>query len=598
MKVYWKQSPVADVVRDWVFDLARDVGFVVCAETEAEILFDCELFPDDPDSEAYEIKDNGKTLMVRSGRTRGFLYGWTEVFEALSGHRWIDGRVSPYACAPATRPLTKAACFDFPNRLSRSHPSLGVDGVRMLVLNRFNGVSFEADILSENNAILRQQFAEAQRLDMDITVGGHLVGQLVPADEWFDAQPELFAQVRGERRRSGHLCYANPEAAELLKRKLVEWVENLHRACPAMVRFSVWSEDSGEVCECPLCRGQPFNDLFCRVVESAGEELKNRGLPVRLETIVYNALGGRSREEAFATLEPPSRMNGHADCLFAYWGRDYSHSIADPRNDFDVKGGKLLEKAQKICLEAGVALNVFEYYPDFWQFGDVFPFLGPVIWEDIRSYYMRGVQGIWHCLDACPLGWEGYPVRELECVHFHFAGLAMWDSSRDYKEVFEEFLQALFGDHSGVAGDIFRTLFRALAPLTWLNLQHPVPGLSGTRLWHWSSKHEVFDFDPEDPRLTRISDPHLSLFHDALSELKHVLPLSEALTEACGFTGQLAGYVVYVHTRIQAVIAHLRAQDALRKSDDASYREAFEEGLKLDRSTGGLLQKELEEWRE
>lgn len=585
---------VPEAAQAWLLECASAAGLVY-TDKSADIEIALNLTNDSED-DVFKVVFQGRRARVSGSRPRALLYGIDACLGALTGVQWFDGKAGiceqPAGRMPAKNIESRAA---FRERSLSSHVSLGPDAVKVLIHNRFNGISFYLPLLLRADELAKQQLAEAEKYDLDVTVGGHIVSQLVPAERYFDAHPDYFALVNGRRIRSGHLCYSNPNAAHLLVERIVEQAAQLLARSKAIKRFSIWSEDSAVTCECPNCRKRPFNDHFSAIVQHAGKLISARGIPVRLEFIIYNALCGRERNAAFVTLAPPERMTPDADCLLAYWGRDYSRAINEADNAYDLKGRRNIEEAAQRCRMGDCALRLFEYYADIWQLGDLFPFLGPVIWKDIRYYHELGVKGFWLCIAECPLGRPEYPVRELEWMNLAFAGRAMWDPYADYHQFLDDYLAAQFGAEREIGRTMLARIFSALAPLSWLNLRHPVPGLAGARLWHMEMPYETFTFDPASQAQSDVAERHRELYFQAIAELERLVPLGDQLKTFSGSPHFLVWFIDYCLKRLRALSRQLEGQDALHRSDPQAM-EIIRDGLCLDAAVGGLTRKEYEEW--
>ena len=80
----------------------------------------------------------------------------------------------------------------------------------------------------------------------------HTFNQLVPPEEYFDAHPEYFSLVDGERQRVGdrvQLCPTNPEVLRIATEQVLQWI----CGTPEADLFSVDQNDGYGYCECDNC---------------------------------------------------------------------------------------------------------------------------------------------------------------------------------------------------------------------------------------------------------------------------------------------------------------------------------------------------------
>ena len=79
----------------------------------------------------------------------------------------------------------------------------------------------------------------------------HTFYSLLPPDEFFDAHPEYFSLVAGQRRRDmAQLCLTNSEVLGIVTQRVLE----LMRTHPLATIFSVSQNDCYGYCECDSCR--------------------------------------------------------------------------------------------------------------------------------------------------------------------------------------------------------------------------------------------------------------------------------------------------------------------------------------------------------
>jgi len=550
---------------------------------------------DEQDFFQLELAPDG--AVITGNRERAVIYGADELLARIAplsffeGVARRDGSPTPPAWAETVRARAR-----FADRSAWVPKGYGVEWLEALVHNRFNHIGIsDVHAVLDGDAEVRGILAAADEYDLDVTVGGHIVSKLVDVEALLRESPECCALIDGERTAAGHLCYSNPKARSLLAAKILECARRFNEISGRIRRFTVWSEDSAVTCRCDACRAAQFNEYFVEAVREGARRVADEGLDIRVEFLIYNALLGRSREGAFGTLEPPPRLGPEADCLVAYWGRDYSAPLARSSNDFDRKGRELFERAAELCREAGCAVRLYEYYIDHWQLGDLFPFLGPVIFEDMAYYHERGARGFLFDTAGCPTRMSEYPIKRLKLLNLAFAGRAMWDDAPDYDAFMDQYCASMFGPKANEGRLILTALFEALAPLSWLNLRHPVPGLVGGNLWFLDMPHETFVFDPDDENQSRVARRQLELYRAAIEGLRE--------TATAAFKGSpdgepyemLGWYVHYVLARLNALVLQLESQQELRRRAPG-WRQAAEQGLSRDDELGWPNREYFDQW--
>jgi len=576
---------------DWLKECAAETGINVNNSEGYCVHLEIDNTPFEQDW--FKVGFNDDSACITGNRPRAVIYGIDDFLRRFAGARFFDGKAH---MGPPQNPLVETRAQALFAQRGVWDKSIDDEWVKALVHNRYNqiGVSRLTKLLARDESCMAT-LRRAEKYDLDVIVGGHIVSEMIDIKELFKNDPEACALIGSSRVASGHLCYSNPRARRMLAEKVLECARKMKKLSSTINRFSVWSEDSAMTCECPSCSEMSFNDVFAGAVDEAAALVIEDGLDIRIEYIIYNGVLGKERIDAFETLKPPANMTARVDCLAAYWGRDYFQPLESSANDFDAIGRGYLEAAANDAQNAGCSLRLYEYYIDNWQLGELFPFLGPVIYEDMYYYHELGVTGFLMDTAGCPTRMENFPLKRLKLLNAAFAGRAMWDDAGKYKDFLDEYCVAMFGPHKDDGREILLVLYTKLAPLSWLNLRHPLPGLVGGNLWYLDMPHETFAFDPDNPEQTAVAIRQQELYANAITALEKI----KHDRDDVAFDGDsyefLCGYVNYCLARLRALMGQLDGQQMLRDRN-ADWKVPVEEGLARDAELGWPSREYFEEW--
>lgn len=161
--------------------------------------------------------------------------------------------------------------------------------------------------------------------------------------------------------------------------KLMDYViERIVQICKEdelVSRISLWPQDIG----IPESRGQEFMQLYINFNSNLKAKLKEAGLKVDVEFIVYNAGLNWEMLDYYENIKVDSEL----EILYAYWGRDYSKPLEVKRA---VQALQSWLNISKVC--------VLEYYSDFFMLSELYPPLNHRIGVDASEYESMGVSGL------------------------------------------------------------------------------------------------------------------------------------------------------------------------------------------------------------
>lgn len=185
--------------------------------------------------EMYHLETRQNNLYILGGGPRGVLYGVYDLLESL-GCRWYTPEISRIPHIPNLK-LPAQYKSGGPAFENRDTFNSECRDPLWRVRNRMNGWS--------------TPIPEYMGGNVDYCGFVHTFEGLLPPDEFFDAHPEYFSLVAGQRRRdAAQLCLTNPEVLRIVTERVLERM----RTHPRATIFSVSQNDCQGACECAACR--------------------------------------------------------------------------------------------------------------------------------------------------------------------------------------------------------------------------------------------------------------------------------------------------------------------------------------------------------
>ncbi len=113
----------------------------------------------------------------------------------------------------------------------------------------------------------------------------HAVGYLLPR-ELFSEHPEYFRMnENGERTADCNLCFSNPDAVSIVKKRAAELALKLYRS---EKRFYFWADDvRGSTCLCPECRKLSPSDKNLMLMNGMLSAIRERIPDAELACLAY-----------------------------------------------------------------------------------------------------------------------------------------------------------------------------------------------------------------------------------------------------------------------------------------------------------------------
>ncbi len=361
------------------------------------------------------IETRGERLILAGDRPRGTLYAVYEFLESEAGIRWWAVNATHIPAKPT---------LVIPDLHVRYVPTLeyretfwydAFADKDWAVRNKNNGKQTRLDEVHGGNVSYVGNFV-------------HTFAQLVNPAEHFEAHPEWFAFIDGERRTNDNaqrtgLCLTNPELKDFLVERVFEWIEE-H---PEGEIISVSQNDSRVYCHCDECtaleqaEGSPMGPLLA-AVNYVAEKVAERYPDVAVDTLAY-----QYTRPATATIKPLPNVIIRLcsiECSFL-------HPLSAPENSTfgdDIRAWSKLSDR----------LYIWDYTTNFSHYLLPHPNLR-VLGPNIRFFVDHGVKGVFEQGAYHSYGAEFAPLRSWVIAKL------LWNPDLDDGALIEEFVNGYYG---------------------------------------------------------------------------------------------------------------------------------------------------------
>jgi hypothetical protein len=215
-------------------------------------------------------------IRIYGDQRRGAMYGCYALLQDVLGCRWFTSTISKVpqqkTIAVGALRIHQKPSFEYREPFyweALVHPE-------WIVRNRVNSANGHVDD-SMGGKVRYGSFV-------------HTLFTLVPPDRHFNAHPEYFALVRGQRVRHTQLCLTNPDVVDLAITGVRQWIKD-H---PEAGIFSVSQMDNeGGACQCENCarvteeEGSESGPIL-RFVNAVALEIGKEYPGILLDTLAYN----------------------------------------------------------------------------------------------------------------------------------------------------------------------------------------------------------------------------------------------------------------------------------------------------------------------
>jgi len=362
------------------------------------------------DKEELIIRTTSSHLILAGARPRGTLYAVYEFLEKYLGCRWYTKDIAHIP----------------------KQSTIQLDAIDY----RYNPPFMYREVLYKDT--FDKDFGAHQRLNGgqhqgDESTGDsvtifpyvHTFARLVPPQIYFDAHPEYFSLINGERVPNKQLCLTNPAVLRIATEQVFKWIEE-H---PDITIFEVSQNDGYGACECEKCKaivkeeGSEMGPIL-RFVNAIADEVNKKHPDKYIDTLSY------------AYSETPPKLTKPRDNVIirlCHWAPACGvHGIAKcPTNETyrqEVDGWKELAKHIFIWDYMVTFGAYLAPYPNWWSIGD-----------DTRYYSENGIDGVMWQGDYQSTGGEMSDLRA------YIAAQMLWHPDQDVDALIDDFLNGVYG---------------------------------------------------------------------------------------------------------------------------------------------------------
>lgn len=362
------------------------------------------------DKEEFELRVTSEGIWVLGGSPVGTSHGVYTLLRDL-GFRWVMPGVIG-ECLPPGKDL----CLPAGQR--REQPAFSYRDI------------WYAYGCSPEGQIRLSDWLRRNRMYRPRIMHGHNLTTTLERLAPFEKRPDLYALVNGKRQKT-QICTSNPEAVALV----IQSIKDYMKANPDVESYSLCPDDNQDFCECDACTA-----LDTGMIDTSGRP----SVADRYQTFLNQVLEGLKGEypnlmvttysySERHTLPPSKTPVDKKTCIFATSSMYCSaHGVGDTECSSRQEFRALLEK----WCELTPHVYIYEYDP--------VPYSGGLPWpmwsahaKEMAVYRQIGVTGV---------SFEGQDSWAPYFPNYYVAAQFMWDPNQDENHVFEDMLQAFFGD--------------------------------------------------------------------------------------------------------------------------------------------------------
>lgn len=389
------------------------------------------LLPREP--EGLLIRSDSKRLIICGGSDRGTLYAAYRFLEQALGCRW----------------LTRQTDF-IPSRKTLEVPDLAFQSAPSFTMRTFVGrtddrqawgmkVGLNGQYDAKHAAISGNCYYLPQAIQ-----GCHAYHQIIPTKLYYEAHPEWFPLVNGQRFRSsgdtGQLCVTAPGLAAEFARRVIEVFDQ----DPNLQMVSISPNDGYGWCECEQCLAldQKLNGARMTKQGLAGERPFMGDRVFWFANQVAERVAQVHPDRLLLVLayvnyaEPPDTVRPGPNIvpwLCHYAPADYSRPMSDPTSEANAQFNGLLQRWAKIAPH----LLMYSYVSKsmWWRLPR------PVTRNfaaDLKHLYGLGIRRYY-----CQSGLDDWA---LDGPLYYVLAKLMWDVQADPEAIAQDWIRHMFGE--------------------------------------------------------------------------------------------------------------------------------------------------------
>ncbi len=373
----------------------------------------------------------GEHLIVAGGGPRGVVYAAYELLERL-GYRWYwpgeTGEVTPSLEDIVLTDLRLARDPSFVRRHAMGAPADG-----------WEDTGWGADLVdwlvkARQNFWLRNPPGEQYEGFLDRRGGaytkigsGHNWQHIIPADRYFEAHPDWFPLIDGERRPRGQLCLSNPEVLERLTEYAMRGAEQM-ATNPDVMFIDMTQNDGAGWCECERCREiddrdpSTHADIVLWAINQIAETVAERHPEAVLFTFAY---AGSAGLPSWITPAENVMIEQPNYCF------NYGASFLNPNSG----RGQLFKQQVDVWAPVTTLHGIYEYF-GFYNWLEALPVTLYRLPEEVPYYKRIGVHGFYSETE------QRWSTNHL--LYYAFSRM-WWDHETDVPALMDEFFRLFYG---------------------------------------------------------------------------------------------------------------------------------------------------------
>ncbi len=379
-------------------------------------------------SDGFVIKTSDSKLWLVGGGDRGTIYSVYEFLEAYLGCRYYTSTIEkiPEMKTVSIEPIAEdkqVPIFEF-----RDHEWADYRLNPISIKHKFNGaVAFFNDISGTDyfNAL---NFAGGSHV--------HNLQHFVPAETYFESNPEWFSLNKNGKRNPDQLCLSNEEAVQKCIDAVKQWLNN----SPNAELISVSQNDNSVECYCDEClqvaseEGGTSSGIYMRFVNKVADAIKEEYPNILVDNLAYRMTRGAPTNTA------PSENVMIRLCSFEVcFSHPLNECIAET-NDTNTSGKTFVEDIKDwtaVCDH----VYIWDYTTNYSHYLMPFPNFD-TLRQNMALYADLGVDGVFSSGNYNNTSGE---FGELRC---YLLAKLQWDpymSEEEYNYHMKDFLQGVYG---------------------------------------------------------------------------------------------------------------------------------------------------------
>lgn len=371
------------------------------------------------DTDSFHLETVNKRFIIYGG-CRGAHYGVMEILERYGKVRW-------YAYDQTVIPELDDFSVDI--TLEEQTPDFPFRAVWWPAVNEGNLPYFFR--LNHDHKIASEQGGAVQ-WGGDLFV--HTFFKLIPPSKYFNEHPEWFSLINNRRINTGQLCISNDKLRQQLLNNLLEIIKKDKRV-PGSV-YSVSQNDNGDCCQCEECRkikekyGNQESGIMLWFVNQIAEvvEEKYPDEEIYIDTLAF-----------WYTQHAPKNISPRKNVIPRLC--PINNDMSRPFNVSNIQQNVEFRQDLIDWTNLSSKLMIWDYTGSFQQMIAVYPNIYSIP-SNIQLYKNMHVMSMY---------------SQGSGVHSEFAELKtwtiskmLWNSSRDYTSLANEFIEAYYGKASDI----------------------------------------------------------------------------------------------------------------------------------------------------